>query len=72
MNDIDQITAEARNKICQHFADALGESIGVNVQQLDNMIKSAIEQAIHLLANSEVICDESGLEGFKQENDSVS
>lgn len=45
MNPRDQITAEARNKICQFFVEALGEGIGIQTDPIDNIIKSAIEKA---------------------------
>lgn len=40
-----QIAAEARNKICQFFVEALGEGIGIQTDPIDNIIQSAIEKA---------------------------
>jgi hypothetical protein len=38
------IAAEAADKICQLFAEALGESIGVQTAPIETIIQAAIEK----------------------------
>lgn len=40
-----ELVAEVRDKICQMFADALGESIGVNIAELDRVLAKAFGMA---------------------------